>query len=118
MSEFEVAYHKRWLDMLQPIEGLVVSTPVLVEAECMEKRDAELSRQLADDAATLTRALGKTTAGQSRREVISLDDFLSRVLGLTPELFARGAELPADLELYAGGRGDNPADARAEEKAR
>jgi hypothetical protein len=23
MSELEVAYHKRWLDMLAPIEGLV-----------------------------------------------------------------------------------------------
>jgi hypothetical protein len=99
MSEFEVAYHKRWLGMLEPIEGLVVSMPVLVEAEFMEKRDPELSRHLADNAETLTRVLGKTTAGQSRRELISLDDFLNRVLGLTPDLFARGAELPADLEL-------------------
>jgi hypothetical protein len=55
MSELEVAYHKRWLNMLAPVEGLVVSVPVLVEAECMEKRDAELSRQLADDAAAVTR---------------------------------------------------------------
>jgi hypothetical protein len=113
MSEFEVAYHKRWLGMLEPIEGLVVSVPVLVEAECMEKRDADLSRQLAqeakradesqrlgDEATALTRVIGKTAAGHLRREIVSLDDFLSRVLGLTPELFARGAELPADLELY------------------
>lgn len=113
MSEFEVAYHKRWLGMLEPIDGLVVSVPVLVEAECMEKRDPQLSRQLAqeakraaeserlgDEATALTRVIGKTTAGHVRREIVSLDDFLSRVLGLTPELFARGAELPADLELY------------------
>jgi len=100
MSEFEVAYHKRWLGMLEPIEGLVVSIPVLVEAECMEKLDPELSRQLADEANQLTRVIGKAEAGQSRREIVSLDDFLGRVLGLTPELFARGAELPADLELY------------------
>ncbi|MEO8182680.1 MAG: hypothetical protein ABI895_27925 [Deltaproteobacteria bacterium] len=100
MSELDVAFHKRWLGMLEPIEGLVVSIPVLVEAECLEKRDAELSRQLADDAAALTRSLGKTASGQSRREIISLDDFLSRVLGLAPELFARESELPADLELY------------------
>jgi hypothetical protein len=100
MSEFEIAYHKRWLGMLEPIEGLVVSIPVLVEAECMEKLDPELSRQLADEANQLTRVIGKAQAGQSRREILSLDDFLSRVLGLTPELFARGAELPADLELY------------------
>ena len=105
MSEFEVAYHKRWLGMLEPIEGLVVSVPVLVEAECMEKRDPELSRQLAqeakradesqrlgDEATALTRMLGKTSAGHVRSEIVSLDDFLSRVLGLTPELFARGAE--------------------------
>jgi hypothetical protein len=49
MSDFEVAFHKRWLGMLEPIEGLVVFIPVLVEAQCMEKRDADLSRQLADD---------------------------------------------------------------------
>jgi hypothetical protein len=100
MSELEVSYHKRWLDMLAPVEGLVVSVPVLVEAECMEKRDAELSRQLADDAAAVTRYVGKTAAGHPRREIVSLDDFLSRVLGLDPELFARGDELPAELELY------------------
>jgi len=100
MSEFEVAYHKRWLGMLEPIEGLVVSVPVLVEAECLEKRDPELSRQLADDAAALTRAIEDKETWQSRREIVSLDEFLSRVLGLTPELFARGDELPADLALY------------------
>ncbi len=100
MSEFEVAYHKRWLGMLEPIEGLVLSVPVLVEAECLEKRDAELSRQLADEAAALTRVIGKTNAGQPRREILSFDDFLSRVLGLAPDLFSRGAELPAELELY------------------
>lgn len=100
MSDFEVAFHKRWLGMLEPIEGLVVSIPVLVEAQCMEKRDAELSRQLADDAEALTRPIGKTETGRARREIASLEDFFSRVLGLTPDMFARGAQLPAELELY------------------
>ena len=99
MSEFEVAYHKRWLGMLEPIEGLVVSVPVLVDAECMETRDPELSRQLAretkqaeeskrlnDEATAHTRVNGKTAAGLVRREIVSLDDVLSRGLGLTPAI--------------------------------
>jgi hypothetical protein len=41
-----------------PIDALVVSVPVLVEARCMDKRDAELSRQLADDRAAFDATRG------------------------------------------------------------
>src|SRR5690606_41117758 len=34
-------FHEAWLGMVQPIEGLVVSLPVLVDAQCMERRGPE-----------------------------------------------------------------------------
>jgi hypothetical protein len=37
MSEIERRYHETWLGMAQPIEGLVVSIPVLVDAQCMQR---------------------------------------------------------------------------------
>ncbi|MDX2013562.1 MAG: type IIL restriction-modification enzyme MmeI, partial [Myxococcaceae bacterium] len=37
MSDLERRYHEAWLGMAQPIEGLVVSVPVLVDAQCMQR---------------------------------------------------------------------------------
>jgi hypothetical protein len=37
MSDIERRYHETWLGMAQPIEGLVVSIPVLVDAQCMQR---------------------------------------------------------------------------------
>ncbi len=31
MSDLETKFHETWLGMVQPVEGLVVSVPVLVE---------------------------------------------------------------------------------------
>ena len=100
MGEIELAFHKRWLGMLEPIEGLVVSLPVLVEAECMHRQEPALSQRLADKDAGLTRSIGVSASGQPRRTLVDLDKFLNEVLGLTPAMFARDAELPRDLELY------------------
>jgi hypothetical protein len=73
MSDLEVAFHKRWLGMLEPIEGLVVSIPVLVEAECMHRQEPELSQRLASETSGLTRPLGKSADGHPRRAFVSLD---------------------------------------------
>ncbi len=100
MSDLEVAFHKRWLGMLEPIEGLVVSIPVLVDAECMHRQEATLSQRLADDAEGLTRRLGKNAQGYERRAIVALGPFLAEVLGLTPAMFARAEALPEDLALY------------------
>ncbi|MDP3154124.1 MAG: N-6 DNA methylase [Archangium sp.] len=37
MSDNERRYHETWLGMAQPIEGLVVSVPVLDDAQCMQR---------------------------------------------------------------------------------
>jgi hypothetical protein len=38
MSDVATRFHENWLGLVQPIEGLVVSVPVLVDAECMERQ--------------------------------------------------------------------------------
>ena len=37
MSDLERRYHVTWLGMAQPVEGLVVSVPVLEDAQCMQR---------------------------------------------------------------------------------
>ena len=37
MSDVDQHFHETWLGMLQPVVGLVVSVPVLVEAQCAER---------------------------------------------------------------------------------
>lgn len=37
MSDLEQRFHEKWLGLAQPIEGLVVSVPVLVDAQCMNR---------------------------------------------------------------------------------
>lgn len=37
MSDADQYFHETWLGLLQPVVGLVVSTPVLVEAQCAER---------------------------------------------------------------------------------
>jgi hypothetical protein len=34
MSDADRRFHETWLGMVQPIEGLVVSLPVLLDAQC------------------------------------------------------------------------------------
>ena len=46
MSELEQYFHETWLGMVQPSEGLVVSVPVLVQAQCMERQPADAQRRL------------------------------------------------------------------------
>ena len=36
MSDVERLFHETWLGMVQPIEGLVVSIPALLNAQCFE----------------------------------------------------------------------------------
>lgn len=37
MTDLERRYHEKWLGLAQPIEGLVVSVPVLTDAQCMNR---------------------------------------------------------------------------------
>ncbi len=47
MSDVERRYHETWLGMAQPIEGLVVSVPVLEDAQCMQRLPVSEQHKLA-----------------------------------------------------------------------
>jgi len=127
MSEQLKRLHEQWLGMVQPVEGLVVSVPVLV--------DAGVGRPDADPATLQQRLLAlapptrEGPAGPEGHRVADLDAFLGELLELTPDLGDRGDALPRDLSLYVpeGGQTirptlglrclDDPADAAADESA-
>jgi Eco57I restriction-modification methylase/MmeI, target recognition domain len=72
MSDAAKRFHETWLGMVQPVEGLVVSIPALIEADCFERlpaddhrafvamleRDAEGNLRLSDLRAVFTDGLG------------------------------------------------------------
>ena len=90
MSDIEAKFHESWLGMVQPVEGLVVSVPVLVEAQCIERHPASLQQRLCE--------LAPVTG--ERRSIGDVPTFLGELLGLTPDLFDQEPALPKDLELY------------------
>jgi hypothetical protein len=53
MSDAETRFHETWLGMVQPIEGLVVSLPVLVDAQCMERQPPITQQKLLELVAPL-----------------------------------------------------------------
>jgi len=93
VTDPDVRFHEEWLGLIQPSEGLVVSIPVLVDAQCMARQTPAVQQRLLDlcpvwDAETGRRGIGDLVA------------FLGEMLGLTPELFDSGEALPVDLSLY------------------
>lgn len=96
MSDLEKRFHETWLGMVQPVEGLVVSVPVLVEAQCMARQTPDVQHRLVE-LAPPTRNESTGPAGFTIRD---LEGFLSELLQLSPELFDRGESLPDELSLY------------------
>jgi hypothetical protein len=94
MSDVEIDFHKTWLGFVQPVEGLVFSIPVLVDAGCMERKPVALQQRLRDLAPAVSDDPGVA------RQLADLDQFLTEILELTPDIFDRGNALPADLSLY------------------
>jgi hypothetical protein len=94
MSDVEIDFHKTWLGFVQPVEGLVFSIPVLVDAGCMERKPVALQQRLRELAQPVSSDPG------AARQFRDLDQLLAEILGLTPDLFDRGESLPADLSLY------------------
>lgn len=96
MSDLEKRFHETWLGIVQPVEGLVVSVPVLVEAQCMARQTPDVQHRLIE-LAPPTRDESTGPAGFTIRD---LDSFLSELLQLSPELFDRNDALPEELSLY------------------
>jgi type I restriction-modification system DNA methylase subunit len=82
MSELEAAYHRRWKNLVEPIEGLVVSVPVLVDAECMHRHGPELREALRDEC---------DADGEGFR-IRDLSSFLEQILDYAPAAFDAAPE--------------------------
>ncbi len=83
--------------MVQPIEGLVVSIPVLVDAQCMKRQPPSAQQKLLE---LCPEVETKGKDGSAQRRVADLPRFLSELLELTPDLFDTGDTLPEELSLY------------------
>jgi hypothetical protein len=120
-TDLHARFHETWLGLVQPVEGLVVSIPVLVEAQCMERHGPELQEAfralcpLHDADTGLEVDAGATAGGKrrrpgrdggnaqqrrARRRHRDLRELLAALLGWTPELYDRGDALPANLSRY------------------
>jgi hypothetical protein len=85
MSDVERRYHETWLGMAQPIEGLVVSVPVLVDAQCMQRLPVTEHHKLI-----------ALTGAESPR-LTDVPRFLREVLGYPDGTFV--TEFPEGLRL-------------------
>ncbi|MFO7565017.1 MAG: DNA methyltransferase [Enhygromyxa sp.] len=92
MSELERKFHETWLGMVQPSEGLVVSVPVLIDGQVMDRtHSAEHQRILLEQC---------PAPEQGRRHVVDLQGFLEALLELGPKRWDAGEALPRELALH------------------
>lgn len=85
MSDIERRYHETWLGMAQPIEGLVVSVPVLVDAQCMQRLPVSEQHKLT------------SLTGTENPKVTDVPRFLREVLGYPDDAWS--TTFPEDLRL-------------------
>jgi hypothetical protein len=89
MTDIEREFHETWLGMVQPAEGLVVSVPVLVEAQVMERQSRAPQHAL------------RELVGETKPPAITdLPAFLTQILELEPNRFDQGDALPSELSLF------------------
>ena len=92
-GNLERRFHDTWLGMAQPIEGLVVSRPVLEEAQCFERQPPQtrqLLRQLVEAGEPVATRGKRSKGGGDALHAPRIGDlprFLSELLGLTPDLW-------------------------------
>jgi hypothetical protein len=90
MKDRDVIFHKKWLGLAQPIEGLVFSVPVLADAQIAPEERTELSA-----------AFATQLDGEAPR-IRSLQAFFRDFLGYAqPGMLVPRAELPSELSFYA-----------------
>lgn len=93
MSDVEKRFHETWLGMVQPIEGLVVSVPVLVDGQCMQRQPPEVQHRLVE----LCPPTAEGPTGPEGYTIRDVGTFFQGMLELTPDLFDAGDEQPDEL---------------------
>jgi len=96
MSDLDRRFHETWLGMVQPIDGLVVSIPVLVDAQCMERQAPHVQAKLLE----LCPPTRQGEAGPEGYAVANLAALFTELLGYTADAFDVGDALPEALSLY------------------
>ncbi|RJS27595.1 hypothetical protein DRW03_03520 [Corallococcus sp. H22C18031201] len=84
-GDVERRYHQTWMGMAQPIEGLVVSIPVLEDAQCMQRLPVSAQSRFV------------LLTGRESPRVTDVPRFLREVLGYTEDDFT--TRFPEDLQL-------------------
>jgi len=109
-------FHELWLGMVQPVEGLVVSVPVLLNAQCYERQPPSTHKQFLElcTARQVTEAAVAAKGSEAPR-IASVPRLLSELLQLTAELWEAQADyhsehgwagaLPDCLQYYAADGG-------------
>ena len=115
MSDIETRFHQTWLGMVQPIEGLVVSVPVLVDAQTMLRQPPALGEQVRELAPHTGDPTKPTEAERGPRQIADLENWFQGLLDVGPDLLRRGSDLEDDLSLYVpeGGQTLRPTHALA-----
>ncbi|HEY5959802.1 MAG TPA: hypothetical protein VIV60_24780, partial [Polyangiaceae bacterium] len=90
MTDADRRFHEEWYGMVQPSEGLVVSIPVLVDSQCLERQPRDLHAKF--------RALLVEDGQKLRLE--SLGSVLADILELDASRFDENEALPKELSLY------------------
>ena len=95
----ETHFHETWLGMVQPAEGLVVSIPTLLDAQCMARQPTSTRERLL----THCHLVEERDDPESAAPGVVLHDvegLFADLLELTPDLFDVGDALPEDLSLW------------------
>jgi len=98
MTDVLTRFHESWLGMVQPIEGLVLSVPVLADAQV--GRPDESPTALSEKLVALCPATRATDAGDAGHRIADLGAFLTELLGLTGEVLRAAPNLSDALSLY------------------
>ncbi|CAN5189224.1 hypothetical protein BH09MYX1_BH09MYX1_11200 [soil metagenome] len=90
MRDRDVVFHKLWLGLAQPIEGLVFSVPVLADAQIAPEISAEISTAFS------------AQLDLEPPRIRSLERFFRDFLGYDePGMLVPRSELPPELSFYA-----------------
>jgi hypothetical protein len=98
MSDAARRFHETWLGMVQPSEGLVVSIPALIEADCFERQSADDHRAFLEFLEEVPAKSASAADGPSPLRIRDVLDVLVEGLDWNEELLER--EPPGELSLY------------------
>jgi hypothetical protein len=93
MASAEERFHEEWLGLVQPLDGLVISIPALIEAQCLSRQPPEVQRKLAD-------LCSANSEAATPAFISDWPGFLSQILAWPSDALLAGDTLPDNLRLY------------------